>query len=424
MKKVIALLLVAVMAFGLVACSGNGTPAAPSNNNPPAADGTVDVSVHHKIGVANVHEGENWEIAKTYLETVIAPTYNFEFIISETLSDANGLIAFMEQCYAAGCDGITNLVTSNDAISQGAHKAEELGMYFVTQNSAWVEDVAELSRNLGHCGADPVAVGTAYKEAFKEYLSDGQPHSVILFEGAAVGGDKGQGAASHFYSAVGVLEAFQEAYGLTYDKPIADLVNQQDPGEVNTGNPDIHIYLYPGRNPGDAVTALLPVFQTGTYDIFAAVFSFAAFTNAISDVETSLGKDIKVIGTAQIEKQTKTGFETLDPTGDTVLNSAILNDLSLACAINCIELKQAFDGHAEAMKDNGKTVLIGVRSWAVNGKDVYEKIEKLNTSADMYILTAEDLLHYAEAGITWKDLDSLLAELASVDVLLARKGLN
>ncbi|MBR1757442.1 MAG: hypothetical protein IJ744_01775 [Lachnospiraceae bacterium] len=422
MKRLIALILVVVMAMSFVACGNADKPADNSSNT--SSEGTVDVSKHHKIGVATVHSGENWEIAKTYLETVIAPTYNFEFVISETLSDANGLIAFMEQCYAAGCDGFINLVTSNDAISQGAHKADELGMWFVTQNSAWVEDVAELPKNIGHCGADPVAVGTAYKEAFSEYLSDGQPHSVILFEGAAVGGDKGQGAASHFYSAVGVLEAFQEAYGLTYDKPIADLVNQQDPGEVNTGNPDVHIYLYPGRNPNDAVTALLPVLQTGNYDIFAAVFSFAAFTNAISDVETSLGKDIKVIGTAQIEKQTKTGFETQDPTGDTVLNSAILNDLSLACAINCIELKQAFDGHADAMKDNGKTVLIGVRSWAVNGPETYAKMEKLNTSPELYILTAEDLLHYAEAGITWQDLDNLLADLASVDTLLERKGLN
>ena len=421
MKKLIALLLVAVMALGLVACSGNSnTPAA---NNGGTSDG-LDLSVHHKIGVATVHEGEAWEIAKNYLETVVGPTFNMEFIYSEKLSDANGLIAFMEQCYAAGCDGIINLVTSNDAIAQGAHKAEEWGIYFATQNSAWVEEVAGLEHNVGQCGASPESVGEAYKTAFEEILSDGQPHSVVLFEGAAVGGDKGQGAASHFYSAVGVLEAFQETYGLTYDKPIADLVNQQDPGEVNTGNPDVHIYLYPGRNPGDAVTALLPVLQTGNYDIFAAVFSFAAFTNAVADVEQSTGKDIKVIGTAQIEKQTKTGFDTTDPLGNSVLNGAILNDLSLACAINAIELMHAFNGRAADMKDNGKAVLLGVRSYAVLGADTYAKAEKLNTSPELYILTAEDLIKLAQPGITWKDLEAKLVEVADLDALLAAKGLN
>ena len=423
MKKIIALLLVAVMAFGLVACGGNNTPAA-NNGGEAGSNEGLDLSVHHKIGVATVHSGEAWEIAKNYLDTVVGPTFNMEFIYSEVLSDANGLIAFMEQCYAAGCDGIINLLTQNDGISQGAHKAEEWGIYFVTQNSAWVEEVAELCHNIGHCGASPESVGDAYKAAFKEILSDGQPHSVYLFSGVAVGGDKGQGAASHFYSAVGVLEAFQETYGLTYDKPIADLVNQQDPGEVNTGNPDVHIYLAPGRNPGDAVTAALPVLQTGNYDIFAAVFSFAAFTNAIADVETSLNKDIKVIGTAQIEQQTKTGFETTDPLGNSVLNGAILNDLPLACAINAIELMQAFNGCADAMKDNGKTVLLGVPSFAVLGADTYAKAEMLNTSPELYILTSEDLLALAQPGVTWKDLEAKLAEIADLDALLTAKGLN
>ena len=408
MKKILAIALALVMVLGLAACNNSG-----DNTNK-----------KHKIGVATVHSGENWEIAKNYLEKVVGPTLNYEFVISETLSDANGLIAFMEQCYAAGCDGIINMVTSNDAISQGAHKAQEWGIWFVTENSAYVEDVSTLSYNLGHVGAGPEAVGEAYKNAFASYLSDGQPHSVILFEGAAVGGDRGQGAASHFYSAKGVLEAFQEAYGLTYDAPVADLVNNQNPGEVNTGNPDVHIYLYPGRNPADAVTALSPVFQSGTYDIFAAVFSFAAFTNAIDEVEKASGKDIKIIGTAQIEAQTKTGFTTNDSTGDTVLNSAILNDLSVALGVKCVMLKHAFEGRADAMKDNGKAVFMGVRSWAVNGADVYAKMEKLNTTPELYVLSADLLEKYSKEGTTWKDLDKFLEDIADVDYLLNLKGLK
>lgn len=377
----------------------------------------------HKIGIGNVHDGENWEIAKNYLLNVVAPTYNFEFVISEKLSDANGLVAFMEQCYAAGCDGFINMVTQTDAVVIGATMAEQWGMWFSTENSAFVEEVAMLPHNLGHCGASPESVGDAYKKAFSAILSDGQPHSVILFEGAAVGGDRGQGAASHFYSAVGVLEAFQEAYGLTYEKPIADLVNNQDPGEVKTGNPDVHIYLYPGRVPSDAVTALLPVFQTGTYDIFAAVFSFAAFTNAIADVEKALGKNIKVIGTGQIEIQSKTGFNTKDPTGDSILNSAILNDLSVALGTKCAMLYQAFNGRADAMKDNGKAVFLGVRSWAINSAEVYAKAEHLNTAPELYILSADELERLGGDTITWKDLDATLEEISDIEAVLAKKGL-
>lgn len=431
-KRIISLLLALCMILGLAACGNsaaqNSTPPA-SNPSAPASENSAAPVVSnekHKIGVANIQEGEAWEIVRTYLETVVGPTFNFEFVISEKISDSNGLIAFMEQCYAAGCDGFINMVTSNDAISQGAHKAEEWGMWFVTQNSAWVEDVADLPHNIGQCGASAEAVGEAYKAAFADVLSDGEKHSVYLFTGAAVGGDRGQGAASHFYSAKGVLEAFQEAYNLTYSQPIADIINNQNPGEVETGDPDVHIYIYPGTNPGDAVTAALPVFQSGDYDIFSGVFAFTAFTNALADVEASLGKNIKVIATAQIEAQTKTGFESKDSTGDTVLNGAVLNDLCIALGINSIELYNAFNGASEAMKDNGKTVLLGARSYAVLGADTYARVEKLNTSPELYVLTGEDLLNLTVArnpNVTWKDLEAKLVEISDLDAMLASKGL-
>ena len=158
--------------------------------------------------------------------------------------------------------------------------------------------------------------------------------------------------------------------------------------------------------------------------IFAAVFSFAAFTNAIDEVEKASGKDIKIVGTAQIEKQTKTGFETKDSTGDTVLNSAILNDLSIAVGTKCIMLRHAFEGRADAMKENGKGVFLGVRSWAVNGADIYAKMEKLNTTPELYILSADQLEKFAKEGTTWKDLDNFLEEVSDINKLLSLKGLN
>lgn len=431
MKRFIAMLLAAMMVFSLAACTGDTSG---GNSNPPSQSGneensnapSVPTGDPYKIAVATIQEGESWEVVRTYLNTVVGPALNMEFMMSEKLSDANGLVAFMEQAYVSGCVGVINMVTAADAVAQGAQKAEEWGMWFITENSALVEDVAGLSHNLGHVGADPVAIGTAYKKAFSDMLSDGEKHSVFLFSGAAVGGDIGQGAASHFYSAKGVLEAFQETYNLTYAKSISEIINTQDPGEIETGDPDVHIYIYPGFNPGDAVTAALPVLQTGNYDIFAAVFSFPAFTNAIADVETSLGKNIKVIGTAQIEAQSKTGFESKDPTGDSVLNGIVLNDLSLAKGIQCVALYNALNGASEAMKDNGKAVFMGVRSWACEGADVYAKLEKLNTSSDLYILTAEDLQALTvtqNPNATWKDLEGKLAELADLDALLAAKGL-
>lgn len=429
MKKLTAVVLSAFLL--LVGCSNGGTATntateAPTSGGEATATTTESKGGPYKIAVANIHEGEAFEIFRKYLDEQVGPALNMEFMYSEKITDANGLISFMDQAFAAGCDGIINMVTQNDAISQGAHKAEDMGMWFITENSAYVEEVASLPHNLGHMGASAESVGEAYKKAFADILNDGEKHSAFIFSGVAVGGNIGQGAASHFYSAKGMLEAFQEAYNLNYDKSIEDIINTQDPGEVNTGDPDVHIYMFPGRNPADVVTAALPVMQSGTYDIFAAVFSFSAYTNMIDDVEKSTGKDIKVLGTAQVEAQTKTGFETKDSTGDTVLNAAILNDLCVAVGLKAAILYNALNGAAEQMKDNGKSVFWGVRSYAVQDAATYAKMERINTAPDLYILTADDLKALTvdqNPNVTWKDFEDKLVEISDLDALLKKKGL-
>ncbi|MBP3890672.1 MAG: hypothetical protein J6D29_00665 [Solobacterium sp.] len=432
MKKITSVAL--SMLLFLAGCGGSNAGTATTNTEPAASgtEATAEATTTeakggpYKIAIATVHEGEAWEIARKYLDEVVSKALNMEFMYSEVLHDAGELMNFMDQAYAAGCDGIVNMVTQNDAISQGAHKAEDWGMWFITENSAYVEDVAELPHNLGHLGASPEAVGTAYKRAFAQYLSDGENHSAYVFSGASVGGNIGQGAASHFYSAQGILEAFQEAYNLNYAKSIEDIINTQEPGEVDTGNPDVHIYLYPGRNPGDAVTAALPVLQTGNYDIFAAVFSFSAFTNMIGDIESNLNKDIRILGTGQIENQVRTGFETTDPTGDTVLNGIILNDIGVALGLKLAMMYNALNGASEQMKDNGKSVFLGVRSWACLDAETFKKMEKLNTSPETYIITAEELKALTvdeNPNVTWKDIEAKLVEISDIDALLAKKGL-
>ena len=373
MKHRITSILALILALALLA--GCGAPPAKDGTaaNEPAAGenaGGEDASAApYKIAVATNQSGLTWEIMRTYLDSEVAPALNMEFMYSETLTDANGLIDFMEKAYAAGCVGVINYVTANDAVSLGANRAEEWGIWFITENSALTEAVAGLPHNLGHCGAFAPAIAESYKQGFEALLSDGEKHGVFIFTGAAVGGKIGQGAASHAYAAQGMLETIRDAYGLEYEAEIDDIINRQEPGEVATSDPDVKIYLYPGLDVNAATTAALPVLQSGDYDIFAAVFNFSAFTNAIDDVEKSLNKDIKIIGTVSIEQQTATGFETLDSTGDTILIAAVLNPLTVAVGVKCAILYNALNGHGEAMKDNGDALLFGVRSWFCKDAD-------------------------------------------------------
>ena len=413
MKRALTVLLVVLLSISSVFAGGTEETAASS-----------DAQKVYKIGVATIYEGEAWEIQKKYYQEEVAPALNMEFMFSEKLADSNGLMDFMDQAYAAGCVAIINTVTSGDAVRQGSRKAEELGMYFVTQNSAIVEDVATVEHNLGHCGASATGMTEVYKEAMNELLSDGKEHSIFIFSGAAVGGAIGQGAASHYYTVEGILTAMQEKYGLTYTKTIDELINNQNPGEVETGNPNVRIYIYPGVNINSAIAACQTQFQNGPYDIFCAVFSYSAFTNAISDVEKTTGKDIKILATANIEKQTETGFSTTDSFGSTVLNAACINPITVANSINCVLLYNALTGHADAMKDNGHTVLFKVKSWFCKDAEMYEKINQLDKSHDTYVISGEELKQLCvefNPSVTYRDLEAKLLEVADVEKVIAEK---
>ena len=409
MKKVLVVLLVAVLAASMVFANGSAEQ--------------TEQKVY-KIGVGTIHEGETWEIQKAYYENEVGPALNMEFMFSEKLSDANGLVDFMDQAYAAGCDGIISFVTSNDAVAQGSRKAEEMGIWFVTQNSALNTDVQTVEHNLGHCGASATGMARAYSEAITDLLSDGEYHSIFIFSGAAVGGAIGQGAASHYYTVEGILEAMQEKYGLVYESSIDDIINNQNPGEVATGNPNVKIYIYPGTNVTAALTAVQTQFQNGPYDMFAATFRYSSFTNALADVEKSTGKNIKILGTVSIEKQTSTGFATKDTFGDSVLNAAVLNPLNIQNGMCAVIMYNALTGHADAMKADGKTILFKVEPWFCKDAETYEKISVLDTTHETYILNADDLHALCidrNPSVTYKDIEAKLAELADINSIIANK---
>lgn len=377
-----------------------------------------------KVGVATIFEGETWEIQKSYYEKELAPTLNMEFIFSERLTDANGLVDFMDRAYAAGCVGIINFVTSNDAVAQGAHKAEEFDMYFITQSSRLNKDVADIPNNLGHVGASATGMGTAYEKLFNALLQDGENHSVFMATAVAPGGNTGTGAASHFHSTYGMLTAMQKKYDLKFDKTLDEIIDRQEPGRVETGNENIRIYLAPGLDAAPVTTALQTQMQTGEYDIFATVYQYASYANVLADLEKSLNKDLAVIGTMAIEAQTGKGFETKDSFGSSILNAAVVNPLNNANGICAAILYNALTGHAEAMKDNGQAVLFKVEPWVVMGAETYQGLSKLDQSRETYVLGEEDLKALTveqDASVTFRTFEKKLVELADVDALIAKK---
>ena len=415
MKKLLTILLALFMIFSLAACNNGG-------GNEGGNEGGNTQTGPFKVGVATNSSGEAWEIQRKYYENELAPTLNMEFMFSETVSDAAALIDFIDQAYAAGCQGIISYHTSQEGVAQAARKCEELGMYYVTQNSMVTAEVADLPHNIGHCGADPVKMGNVYNNLFKNLLAGDEPKSLVLYSCGAVG----KMAMSHYYTCEGILKAYQDAYGLTYDASIDEILNRQEPGELVTGRDDVKIYIFPGIDFAGAVTACQAALQTGNYDILAVPAMFQNFSAAVDEVEKALNKNIQIVGTVDINDFTKTGFESQDSFGNQILDAAVINPLCPAGGINALELYNGLIGQGETMKDNGKAVLVGVGPFLCEDAATYSAIAKLDQPGTYIVGKAEleSLMADKNPSVTWKDVDSLLTKLADVDYALSSHGVS
>lgn len=395
MKKILLFIVLLGMGIGLYGCdTDNG---------------------EHIVGVVAISNRPDWEVQKKYFEEEVGPALNMKFIFSEVVGDDDALLTFMENAYAQGAKGIISLYTSG--IESGVRKAEELDMYIIHIASRTPQDIAHISSNLGSVGASTTGIYNSYKTAINSVLKEGENSSLVMFTGAAVG----QLAASHFYSAQALLEVMRDEYDLTYDKSIEDLINNNTPGEVVTGNDDVKIYLIPGLDPNAALQTANAPLQSGDYDIFAAVFSYATFTTAIDEVEKEHGRDVKIFGTTSIEPQTATGFNTKDSLGNPILNAAILNPLNIQNGVAAAILYNAITGHADKMRKDGKAMQFWVDSWAALDGETYESISLLDISKDTYIINEEMIKEFLvenNEDVTYRDFEELLIELADIDSII------
>jgi hypothetical protein len=327
----------------------------------------------------------------------------------------------MENAYAMGAKGVLNYYTPGTL--KGAELAEELGMFFSTQASRLpkFEEGSTQAYNLGNVGASVDGVGSAYRQAFEALLSDGQNHSVIVY--TILAPDKR--AASHYYSTEAILETMQAHYGLVYSDSIEALINNYIPGEIETGNPDVKIYLCPGSNNEAAQSNVNVPLYTGDYDVFVSFSNFHTFMGAVAEVEEIYQKDIKVISTVNTGENTYRGFHTQDIFGNPVLNTAIINPLNVAGGISAAMMYNALNGDPAAMQLDGKPAQLFVIPWLCLDAQTYEKVEGLETShGTSYVIDREDLeelLVTNNPDITVQDMIEKLNQLGDIDQLILSK---
>lgn len=412
MRKSLMSAMAVAMAATLTLTACGGTTAAASSAATEAAASAVSEEATGegykpmKIAFAAQAVDETFVEAKNALENEIGPALNIEFMFSEAISDNGALNTFIENAYASGCDAVYTNVAGG--IDQAAAVCNDLGMYFVGVSSAGAEENAEIPYYVGVAGASAEGYGEAYANALNSVIGDGAEHSILILSGAAC-----YGATSFIEATAGSLRALQDIYGLTYTEDLNALATSSTQIDAENDK-NIKITVCPGMQ--DIATAVSPLLQSGDYDVLVGTSNiYDSLGVAVDEVEKALGKDIKFITRSMFSDSTKAAFNSMDSQGSPVIDAIVLNGTYEHLAA-VMMLRNAFDGHADAMRDGDHCSRVpGQIPLVITTADEYNAL----SGADMpfSFVTVDEVVSQCNADATFKSIDELGASLTTENIL-------
>ena len=412
MRKNLMSAMAVTMAAALTLSACGGTTAAASSVATEAAasaaseEAAAEGYKPMKIAFAAQAVDETFVEAKNALENEIGPALNIEFMFSEAVSDNGALNTFIENAYASGCDAVYTNVAGG--IDQAAAVCNDLGMYFVGISSAGAEENAEMPYYVGVAGASAEGYGEAYASALNSVIGDGAEHSILILSGAAC-----YGATSFIEATAGSLRALQDIYGLTYTEDLNVLATSSTQVDAENDK-NIKITVCPGMQ--DIATTVSPLLQSGDYDVLVGTSNiYDSLGVAVDEVEKALGKDIKFITRSMFSDSTKAAFNSTDSQGSPVIDAIVLNGTYEHLAAVML-LRNAFDGHADAMRDGDHCSRVpGQIPLVITTADEYNAL----SSADMpfSFVTVDEVVNQCNADATFKSIDELGASLTTENIL-------
>ena len=225
-KKILALLLAAVMTVSLLAACGGEPDNDPADNpSGPAPsvssgneEGRTIPEKQYVIGIAEAQANDEVTTRRAYLENYIAPNYNVKFIFSETLKDDSMTKTFIENCIDAGVDAVIDFKSTSGTMAQLC--LDNGVVYTINGNYESHPELqtTDYSNFAGCVGANNAQVGSLYAGWLEENASEDGSEGFLISTSLASSGNT-----QHIEITKAVLEGLQEKYGLTYTKSIEEL---------------------------------------------------------------------------------------------------------------------------------------------------------------------------------------------------------
>ena len=352
-----------------------------------------------------------------YLTEELGPSLGLEFIFSDVIDDIGEMITFIENSYSAGADAVYSTITDSEQI---AAKCNELGLYLATTTSRYAEDIATMPYNLGITGVDLKKVSSAYEELLKAKLDPSEPMNFLIVSGGA-----GIGVTSHIEATSTMLAQIEKIYGLNYSEEVSALTRTRAITDIETGS-DIKVTIAPGfPNMDGYVQGISSLLQSGEYDVMLSVYQTTnTFATAVEEVEKALNKNIIIMGTASFGPQTKTAFETLDPSGNPSFDGAVISALTAQDGFSIMMIYNALTGHVDLIKPDGRAAIFGAGMLVVKNLEEYQKLEKVDTGAGTWTYTADEIKQLCAVynpSVETADIMAVLDRFSTED-LIERRG--
>lgn len=362
LNKLLILVLSITMILGLTACGDSGK-----------SDGAYPED-KVKIGVVTFDTaGDQFIALKEYFD-YLSTELNIEIVYSESISNAEGELAFIESAAAAGCKGIIGYY--NVARSESIQLAIDKGMYYfgVAEEDEVYNKFKDNSMYLGGLYNDKADYDSGY--AMGKALADAGCKKVIYSAGGRDFGIK-----MFIDRADGFMAAIQEAGGV----------------EV------VDVSGFPGTDAfSSAQTAAL---ATPGVDGLASSFGIGVWLQPVGTA--GMMGTLKLAGIDAVNGM----YVDLFASGSAVCTVAEATE-GFAAAIPMI--LNALDENADVNQDGGVAARLLVPRWVITNGEDYQAIFDLMTSGE-YAVNADEVKSCIKAlneDATYETITSLYGDLS------------
>ena len=355
------------------------------------------------VSVYNLNDTEV-RAFRNYFENYIGITFDVDFLYSSGILSAEEEIAFIDELHERGVKGIISFLSSD--LEEVLPVCESYGMYYVrgsgTISDEMYEKVKDNTYFLGTIGSSVTAEQEAAKEMAAYFASkdEAKQNQYLIMTGGA-----GKANEMHRLRTIGILNQLKDDYGLTYEKPVEELVQTQDVEKLETGT-DLSITLIPGYPSVDNLNEkLAPVLESGENQVVLSVFGVNEFVGTIDTYEHENRTDVQL---GAIDCFTDENYELFNTKGygGKEKMDYLVGKYGAIVAPSFVAMENACEGFADEYRQDGCAFRLEQSFWKASTPEEYNRQYALSVGMYDNTYSADDMMKVMKAYTADADFEA------------------